>query len=430
VVQHQRLAALGHRTLMAGDHRPAPTDLQEGRAQPHVDPPASKPRRNRVVVLAHAAACLVVDPVRWQQPGRIERLGRQRPKVGLLGGEVLTHGAGAMADAAGVIGGARSSQVLVELGEGGDHRDRDQVAAAEPATLTLHPTLLVGALQARLAEERVEPIVAAQDDKPLVLDAVAALEDPCDRRLEVVVADPVGHPAQVGEPLDVALEERLLRLGGERPVNRPPRARQPHREQPQLRQRPLQPHPQLGEVDLGLLTRAVHLRHRHTADPTTQLAAQPGDVLAHRRLAKLGAVLGHQPLPDPMGGMPLLCRQPLVGGHPRLDQRPPPIQHRAASLGHLPLGRHRARQRLAHRAPVHPMLLGQRPDAHALQPGVTADTLEQLHPRSHPLSPRSADSATTQRRGLVGRGWGHFWRSKRPQVGPNQRVKPRPELGV
>jgi hypothetical protein len=52
----------------------------------------------------------------------------------------------------------------------------------------------------------------------------------------------------------------------------------------------------------------MDLRDRHLADPTTQLAAQPGDVLAHGRLAKLGAMLGHQPLPDPMGGVPLLLR--------------------------------------------------------------------------------------------------------------------------
>ena len=66
--------------------------------------------------------------------------------------------------------------------------------------------LLVGALQAGLAKERVEPVVAAQRDEPLILDAVAALEDPRHRGAEVVVTDPVGHPAQVGEPLNVALK--------------------------------------------------------------------------------------------------------------------------------------------------------------------------------------------------------------------------------
>jgi hypothetical protein len=162
--------------------------------------------------------------VRRQHPGRIKRLGRQRQQVGLLGSEVLTHSVGAVADAAGVIGGVGGRKVLVELADRADHRDGDQVPAAKPATLSLDPALLVGALDAWLAKERVEPVVAAQRDEPLVLDAVAALEDPRHRGAEVVVADPVGHPTQVGEPLDVALQERLLRLGGERPVNRPPRA--------------------------------------------------------------------------------------------------------------------------------------------------------------------------------------------------------------
>jgi hypothetical protein len=165
------------------------------------------------------------------------------------------------------------------------------VLATEPATLALDPALLVGALDAGLAEERVEPIVAAQGDEPLVLNAISALEDAGDRRLEVVVADPTGHPTQVREPLDVALEERLLGLGHKPPMERPARARQAHREQPQLRQRPPKPHPQLREVDLSLRARLMNLRDHHLADPATQLAAQPGDVLAHRRLAKLGAVL-------------------------------------------------------------------------------------------------------------------------------------------
>jgi hypothetical protein len=32
------------------------------------------------------------------------------------------------------------------------------------------------------------------------------------------------------------------------------------------------------------------------------------------------------------------------------------------------------------------MPAGQGPDAHTLQPAVAADTLKQLHPRSHPFS--------------------------------------------
>jgi hypothetical protein len=205
--------------------------------------------------------------------------------VELLCREVLTDGAGAMADPAGVIGGVGSLQLLVELADGGDHRDRDQVPAAEAAALTLHPTLLVGAALAGQAEERVEAVVAAQGDEPLVLDAVAALQDPRHCRLEVVVADPMWHPAEVLEAQHMALEERLLGLSGERLMERPPRGRQPHGEQPQLGQRPLQPHPQLGEVDLGLLAGMVDLGNGHAGHAAAKLAAQLGDTPAHRGLA-------------------------------------------------------------------------------------------------------------------------------------------------
>jgi hypothetical protein len=384
---------------------------------------AGEPGRDRVVVLAHANAGLVVDPARSQDASRIERLGGQGPQVGLLCREVVADGAGAMADPAGVIGGVGGLQLLVELTDGGDHGDGDQVPSAEAAALTLHPTLLVGAALAGQAEERVEAVVAAQRDEPLVLDAVAALQDPRHRRLEVVVAHPAGHATEVGEAQHVTFEECLLRLGREHLMERPARGAQPHGEQPQLGQRPLQPHPQLGEVDLGLLPRMVDLGNGHTRHAAAKLAAHPGDVLAHGRLAQLGAVLGHQPLPDPAAGVALLLRQRLIGGHPRPDQQLPGVQHRAGPLSLLPLGRHRAQQRLTDRAPVHVVLAGQGPDAHARQPAVAADTLEQLHPRSHPFSyvrwcqrPRSV--------GLGRSGWGHFWRAKRPQVGPNQAVIP------
>src|SRR4030095_14409934 len=114
--------------------------------------------------------------------GRASRWGRSAAKcsptvlVGWAvraGGGALAAGAGARADAAGVIGHVGGLQVLVELTDRDDHGDGDQVPAAEAAALTLHPTLLVGALQAGLAEERVEPVVAAQGDEPLVLDARA-----------------------------------------------------------------------------------------------------------------------------------------------------------------------------------------------------------------------------------------------------------------
>ena len=87
------------------------------------------------------------------------------------------------------------------------------MAAAEPADLALHAALLVAALDARLAEEAVEPVVRPQRDEPFRLDPVAALQHLGDRGLrlsQVVVADPVGHATEVLEGADMTVEEHRL----------------------------------------------------------------------------------------------------------------------------------------------------------------------------------------------------------------------------
>lgn len=104
------------------------------------------------------------------------------------------------------------------------------------------------------------------------------------------------------------------------------RGAQPQHKQPHLGQGPIQPHPQLTEVDLGLLAGWVDLGHGHTCNPTGQFSPQLGDVAADGGLAQLGAVAIDQPLPDPPGGMPLLLGEHLVGGYPRADQRLPSAQ--------------------------------------------------------------------------------------------------------
>ena len=86
------------------------------------------------------------------------------------------------------------------------------MAASEPSDLALDAALLVGAVGAGLAEERVEPVVRAQGDEPFRLCPVPAAQHALHRRLQVVVADPARHPTDVLERPDVAVEERLLGL--------------------------------------------------------------------------------------------------------------------------------------------------------------------------------------------------------------------------
>jgi len=72
---------------------------------------------------------------------------------------VLTDAHGAVADPAGVIGEVVADQQRVELSDRLDLRDRDQVVAAEPSALTFDAALLVRALDAGVAVERLEAVV-------------------------------------------------------------------------------------------------------------------------------------------------------------------------------------------------------------------------------------------------------------------------------
>ena len=163
-----------------------------------------------------------------------------------------------------------------------DLRDRDQVVAAEPADLALDAALLVGALDAGLAVERVEPVVRPERDPPVGLDPGPAEQHPRHRRLQVVVADLAGRdPAQHVERVHVAFQERLLALGcanarctalpeyDSRSVNRK-----------HFVQHPGQADPQLAEVDLGLRARRVVSAARTPRQRPARLARISGRRLA------------------------------------------------------------------------------------------------------------------------------------------------------
>ena len=90
------------------------------------------------------------------------------------------------ADPAVVVGGVDALDHLVQLRQGGDLRDRDQVVAAEPADLALHAALLMSAVDAGHAVERVETQVRAEQ-RPTGRDSTRArpnsTRDTAERRL-------------------------------------------------------------------------------------------------------------------------------------------------------------------------------------------------------------------------------------------------------
>jgi hypothetical protein len=169
----------------------------------------------------------------------------------------------------------------------------------------------------------------------------------------------------------VAFQERFLRLGGERDMKRPARAGQPEHEQPQLQQCPGDHRVELAEVDFGLGSRQVRLRHADPDPVQAELGFAAGHIPGHRHLRQRGAVLGDQPLPDPPRGMPLLARHLPVGQQPAVNNRCVCVDRRPGPLRvALARRRHRRVQGLPHGPPVQMMPTGQLPDRGSLDPAV------------------------------------------------------------
>ena len=181
--------------------------------------------------------------------------------------EVLADGGRPVGDPPGVVSPVGGVNPGVELGQAGHPSGRDQVVAAEAAALALDAALLVAALDAGDAVERVEAVVAPEGHPALRLPAVAANEHALHGRLQVVVAHLVGRgSAQHVERVEVALQEGLLTLAGEDPVHRLAGAAEAKGEQKALGDHAGEVHPQLGEVHLGFGTGLMRLGHETFSD--------------------------------------------------------------------------------------------------------------------------------------------------------------------
>ena len=235
-------------------------------------------------------------------------------------------------------------------------------------------------------------------------------------------------------------------------VHRLARVRQPQREQEALGHLSVQAHPQIGEVDLGLRAGRMALRHEPGHHPGP--GGVPGGRLRHQlRTAAVhvlrdigvrhpGVVLGLQPREDPPGGVPLLARRGQVLDQHRVDHLAHRVEHQRAPRRALARRRDRRGDRLPHRAPMHRILLRQRPDRHLVALPVEPDRRVELHPRPHPGPcdiertdehrqihdpPEPAHHRATRRRvaDRHHRGWGQSRvlrpHRHRPEVGPEPR---------
>lgn len=186
----------------------------------------------------------------------------------------------------------------------------------------------MGAFDARATVETLDAPVGAERDPPIGLRALPGEPQHLrDRRFEVVVADfAARHPAQHGQRVDVALEERLLAAGGEHFVDGLAGIRQPEGEQIAAGGHPRQHDVHVPEVNLRLGAGQMSLRDEHVFRPDAGLVP---DLLAPHR--DIGAdhlirdlvrrMLIQQPLVNPLHVVLLFGRRVKV----RLQH---PVYHR------------------------------------------------------------------------------------------------------
>src|SRR5580692_7162230 len=209
------------------------------------------------------------------------------------------------------------------------------LVAAEPADLALHAALLMGALQAGLAIEGIQAGPGPEGGPPVSLHpGPGEAEHAGHRRSQVVVADlPRRHAAQHVERVHVAFEERLLPLRSRDAVHRLTGEGQPEHEHVAQGADPGQVDVDVAEIDLGVLAGPVDLRDEHLRRPAARL--DPDLRLADRNVGPdhrirdavpVPIVLGHQPVKDPLGGMPLLTRGIKISPQDPVDRLFMPIQ--------------------------------------------------------------------------------------------------------
>jgi hypothetical protein len=179
----------------------------------------------------------------------------------------------------------------------------------------------------------------------------------------------------------VAVEEGLGPLRRVGPDEARVRVRQVEAEEVDLAPLAADHRHRLAEVDLGMAGR-MNKRDEHLPHPLPPLA----DVVLHDRVAAGEAVLGPQPLVDPLGRVPLLGRRRAVLLQDPVDgrgERPEPPGYRRTPP---PVARrHREGQHLAHRVAVDAEAPRRLPEAQPLDMAGVANPSVELH-REHPFA--------------------------------------------
>ena len=273
---------------------------------------------------------------------------------------------------------AARAQILIQRGQIFYFRHRHQMVPPEIAHFAFHAALLVAAR--RVAKLRLESPVRTKSDQPVGLLALVPAQNLLHRALQVVVAQPPEHSAEIVKGPLVRFQKRLLRGVKIRSMKRSAARHAAHREKMCGLAALLELHRGLVPIHLGLHAPVVTLRHERLARRHPQLLLSPPHVAPHRRFrhAHLGMLLAN-PFPDAVRRVPLLARRfPIALQNPvdELAHRP---QLRTAPRRCLALRRHRAGQRLPHHPPMRVQLLRHSLDRAHSKPVLPTYLLEQFH---------------------------------------------------
>src|SRR5712691_1746585 len=223
-------------------HAPLVPDLHMSGQQPGLGP-ASRSQRNRVAVRPHFHAALAIHR-RKTDLRQLEAFRGQRQQMLLLDVHGLANRLRFSADLALLVLLAGGAQILIQLSEVFDLRNRHQMVPPEVAGLAFHAALLVGL--GGVAELRLKSPMRTERDEPLGLLPLMPTQNLPHCAFQVVIAEHPEDPAKVVKGSLVSFEKGLLRGVPIRRVERPAASHAAHGEKVHLLAA-------LGEIHCGLI---------------------------------------------------------------------------------------------------------------------------------------------------------------------------------
>jgi hypothetical protein len=156
VIEAEGLRALADCPFVERDDMAILSSLDVLGAQEDVDPSPDIARRDRIEALADTDPRLVVDPAA-ERERQLEAFLGQDAQCGQLVGELLADGGVVAEDVPGIVAFICECDELVQLCQGANGWQRDEMTPAETPDLAFDATLLVRSLLPGDAEEESNP---------------------------------------------------------------------------------------------------------------------------------------------------------------------------------------------------------------------------------------------------------------------------------